>query len=474
MGNIRFNTNKKTTIVLLFILFLIVGGSGGYLLWRTNQEKTVAPTESEAGGCNNPKESDNCGPVKKCPDGSSPEVIYNCGFCLNVTNCGSTCNGYGCGKYCFNPYCGEEACAQVKEDEKPKCGDGKINQPTEQCDGEGTACTTPDGHAGKCSSTCTCTADPYCGDGIKNGNEQCDGKGTACTTPDGHAGKCSSTCTCTADPYCGDGIKNGNEQCDGEGTACTTTEGIAGVCSKSCTCTANPYCGDGKLDSGEKCEQGNPAGVSCTWDKCNQSACTCLPAGLVILKSGIEQCINEGTTSVSSTITYTISIKNNGEGDGKITKVEDTLDNKVVSSNLTPKDISDGGKYSNGKITWTFASPLVAEAGKEKLLTYKLDVNKENFGVYNNSVVVFPEVGPATQPVTAQVTVDCKANEPVPDVPVQPQTGLFDDSRNIVIMGAILLFVGLGWSWITESLITVRGKMLENNRSRFEKRISKR
>ncbi|HQA99324.1 MAG TPA: Ig-like domain-containing protein, partial [Candidatus Dojkabacteria bacterium] len=246
------------------------------------------------------------------------------------------------------------------------------------------------------------------------------------------------------------------------------------VCSKSCTCTANPYCGDGKLDSGEKCEQGNPAGVSCTWDKCNQSACTCLPAGLVILKSGIEQCINEGTTSVSSTITYTISIKNNGEGDGKITKVEDTLDNKVVSSNLTPKDISDGGKYSNGKITWTFTSPLVIEAGKEKLLTYKLDVNKENFGIYNNSVVVFPEVGPATQPVTAQVTVDCKANEPVPDVPVQPQTGLFDDSRNIVIMGAILLFVGLGWSWITESLITVRGKMLENNRSRFEKRISKR
>ena len=431
MSNIRFNSSKKTTIVLLFILFLIVGGSGGYLLWRTNQEKTVAPTESEAAPSCSPSSDDYCGPVNCSDIGASYGVAYGCGYCYDPPSC-EGCEGYSCGRYCFNPYCGEEACDQIVEDETPVCGNNELEE-----------------------------------------GEQCDPPNSACTTSDGHAGKCSTTCTCTADPYCGDGIKNGNEQCDGEGTACTTTEGIAGVCSKSCTCTANPYCGDGKLDSGEKCEQGNPAGVSCTWDKCNQSACTCLPAGLVILKSGVEQCINEGTTSVSSTITYTISIKNNGEGDGKITKVEDTLDNKVVSSNLTPKDISDGGKYSNGKITWTFTSPLVVEAGKEKLLTYKLDVNRENFGIYNNSVVVFPEVGPATQPVTAQVTVDCKADEPVPDDTV-PQTGLFDDSRNIVIMGAILLFMGLGWSWITESLITVRGKMLENNRSRFEKRISKR
>ncbi len=41
--------NKKTLIVVLLILFLIVGGAGGYLLWRVNQEKTVAPTDSDAG-----------------------------------------------------------------------------------------------------------------------------------------------------------------------------------------------------------------------------------------------------------------------------------------------------------------------------------------------------------------------------------------------------------------------------------------
>ena len=518
MANIRFNASRKTTIILLFVLFLIVGGTGGYLLWRVNQQKTVAPTDSEAacavyspggGGTSYPT---NCG----CPSGNSMDgEIYGCPYCEGVTYCGTNataggCSGYDCGRYCFNLNCGKSACDQVIKDEQPKCGDGSVNQSSEQCDppggactldgkagtcsstctctvnpycGDGvknnneqcdpagSACTTTDGKAGTCSSSCTCTANPYCGDGVKNNNEQCDGVGTVCTTPDGHAGKCSSTCTCTANPYCGDGVKNNNEQCDPAGSACTTTEGRAGVCSSSCTCTANPYCGDGKLNSGEKCEKGDPTGVSCTWDKCNQQACACLPAELVTQKVGAEQCINEGTANVSSTVTYTISIKNNGKGDGKITKIEDTLDDKVVSGNLTPKEISDGGIYSSGKIVWTFRTPLIVEAGKEKLLTYKLDIDKGNFGTYGNSVVIFPETGPASQPITAQVTVDCKANEPVSGT--VPETGIFDDSRNIVVMGAILLFVGLGWSWITSTYHKVSLQLSTHNKQKFERKVVK-
>ena len=47
---IRLKLTKKWKIIIIIIFVLILGGSGGYLLWRTNQPDTVAPTDSEAGG----------------------------------------------------------------------------------------------------------------------------------------------------------------------------------------------------------------------------------------------------------------------------------------------------------------------------------------------------------------------------------------------------------------------------------------
>lgn len=41
--------NRKTVIVTLLLVFLLVGGAGGYLLWRVNQKETVAPVDSDAG-----------------------------------------------------------------------------------------------------------------------------------------------------------------------------------------------------------------------------------------------------------------------------------------------------------------------------------------------------------------------------------------------------------------------------------------
>jgi len=54
-----------------------------------------------------------------------------------------------------------------------------------------------------------------------------------------------------------------------------------------------------------------------------------------------------------------------------------------------------------------------------------------------------------------------------------PQTGLFDESEKIVIMGGILLFLGLGWTWLTKTYQLVNGKLVERSKERFEQRVVK-
>jgi len=49
MSNVKVKLGSKGMIIALIIGVLLLGGGGGYLLWRVNQPKTVAPTESEAG-----------------------------------------------------------------------------------------------------------------------------------------------------------------------------------------------------------------------------------------------------------------------------------------------------------------------------------------------------------------------------------------------------------------------------------------
>jgi len=138
------------------------------------------------------------------------------------------------------------------------CGDGVLGG-TEQCEA-GIPCT---GSGMTCNlNTCQCeqgvtenvtgggtttgggtinqtpgggvtTPQPYCGDGIVNGNEQCE-INSQC--PSGY--HCSA-CQCAQTPaVCGDGIINGNEQCDPR----ASPAGCYGnsVCSSGCTCVSPP------------------------------------------------------------------------------------------------------------------------------------------------------------------------------------------------------------------------------------------
>jgi cysteine-rich repeat protein len=116
----------------------------------------------------------------------------------------------------------------------PVCGDGQVNQTSEQCDDGNTA----DGDG--CSATCQTEHQPACGDGHLDTNEQCDDGNLA----DGDG--CSSRCE--VEPYCGDGRLDANEDCD-DGN---TVDGDG--CSR---CQIDPYCGDGKVQDNEQCDDGN-------------------------------------------------------------------------------------------------------------------------------------------------------------------------------------------------------------------------
>jgi fibro-slime domain-containing protein len=178
---------------------------------------------------------------EQCDDGNNSAlyggVSQQCGpGCKWAPYCGdgSTSNGEECDEGAMNGAGYGHCTAACKIG--PRCGDAKVDAPTEQCDNG----TTNGGSADPCSASCKLK----CGDGVKDPSEQCD---------DGAAngpgyGKCSTTCT--LGPRCGDGFKNGPEECD-DGK----NDGSYGTCNPDCK-LAN-YCGDGKLTNPpETCDLG--------------------------------------------------------------------------------------------------------------------------------------------------------------------------------------------------------------------------
>ena len=368
------------------------------------------------------------------------------------------------GDYDFNDYL---LIVTVKSD--ASCGDGVVgNTPGEECDPPNDPCTK-DGKPGTCSSTCKCVLDPYCGDGVVGTGEECDPPNDPCTK-DGHSGKCSSTCKCVLDPYCGDGVVGTGEECDPPNSPCAKDE-KPGTCSSTCKCAVNPYCGDGQLKDDEECEVGDPAGVKCAWTSCNQSACICLPPGLSMSKTVAKQCVGEGGENPNSELLYTITVSNTGTGVGQVSKIEDTLDTKIITAGIVPTDITEGGSYLGGKITWLFSSPLTISPGETKVYSYKMMIDKSHFGIYANTVVLTPVSGDPIQ-ATATINADC-----IITVPTVPQTGIFDSTVGRIAGGFGLIALG-GFVYSMPSRVFLLNRQSDERRRnkyrvKFESKIFK-
>jgi uncharacterized repeat protein (TIGR01451 family) len=162
------------------------------------------------------------------------------------------------------------------------CGDGQVNQDSEQCEGQATAeCMTESGAPGirSCiSGQCqwsSCIPNAECGNGVIDDGEQCDK-----TAGVGSGQTCSDNCMLIDNPFCGDGLVNQDiEQCEGESSqACVTAAGYQGnqnCNSGQCTwndCSTEQYCGDGTVNGQEKCDFNDPYSIP-VGQICNKS-CT--------------------------------------------------------------------------------------------------------------------------------------------------------------------------------------------------------
>ncbi len=184
-----------------------------------------------------------------------------------------------------------------------------------------------------------------------------------------------------------------------------------------------------------------------------------------IEKSVVEECVDGPLAKLS----YKITITNKGATTGTITSVVDKLDSKVVEGSVT--DISDGGVYTHSDRTVRWGSFQIP-AGQSKVLSYSITVTEDAFGTYDNVVTAKTEEG-AELVDNATVIADCDIPVPPKEGGTVPDTGLFDESENIVVIGGILLFLGLGWTWLTKTYQIVNGKLVERSKERFEQRVVK-
>lgn len=159
----------------------------------------------------------------------------------------------------------------------PYCGDGVLNQLTEECD-DGNS-RGGDGCSGACklepNFVCDesgCRSTIVCGDGVRQGNEVCDDGNFV--SGDG----CSDDCTridpgytcpraggaCVSTVICGDGRITGNERCDdgnalsGDGCSANCQVETGYFCARvGLPCQKIPTCGDGEQSAAEECDDGN-------------------------------------------------------------------------------------------------------------------------------------------------------------------------------------------------------------------------
>jgi hypothetical protein len=157
----------------------------------------------------------------------------------------------------------------------PFCGDDRINQLSEECDGiDDVACP------GGCQSDCTCGAPPVCGNAVIEEGEECENN-SDCTSNNCDVGA-GLSCKCIGS--CGDGVAEGDEECDGAlDDSCGGEAGRCIAMGEPDECTCPPVeCGNNFVDPGEECDGTSddacPGECRVPGDPAGECTCNCAVA----------------------------------------------------------------------------------------------------------------------------------------------------------------------------------------------------
>jgi len=340
-------------------------------------EKVVGPGSTGTLKCNSDckdVDSSNCSAPAYCGDGivNNTEQCDGKSFHNNKTDCSYWNSSYTSGSVTCGSDCKVVYDNCVKE-AVPVCGDGILDEATEQCDGStfkagADTCEKVGDFSGgtlKCTSACkldtnSCTAKIVsgCGDGkLDDDTEYCDGTEfliTDCTeySKSYSSGKLKCNADCSFDlsdckvPVCGDGNLDDNEECDGtkfqtEWNTCAKVSPLyeSGTlkCTSDCEVDASAcktICGNGKLDANEECDG-------------------------KVFDPSMSQCsdwIPETTGSLSCTSTCEVDYSQCHAkptaycGDGKINTAAEECDGADMMLGVT--DCSEwSGVYASGKLS---------------------------------------------------------------------------------------------------------------------------
>lgn len=512
---IRLKLTKKLKIIIIIIFVLILGGSGVYLLWRTNQPDTTAPTDSEAGQsyngscwacCTESEFKYDSNGNKYCPGGSLCGCSVKCGDGVTIRKKCSDSDAKACTN-CYHAAPGDDdPVGGVECNIGSQCDNTCYWPEVAYCNGDGT-CSCKSGSSNGCTSSTAC--EPVCPSGYEKCTSNCGTDTKTATCTDRCAGcnnKYTNKITCkrvvttnTCDSgewltkptgsyeYC-DPITYTAKAKDKDGIDKTSVVAKLNSATRPSVSLLNETTTtvdiSESLSTPTNCLPAGTYTVDLSWkDKkgATSTACTLTTTFSIlaeeqnpdwtITKTAAEQCLEDGDAQVI----YTIKIKNIGTGTGSIDKIVDALDSKVLASYITGT-ISQGGLFGSGSITWELEGAEETFApNEEKSATYTLVIPKTAFGTYSNTVTAYPTAGDNFSD-SVLVTVDC-----IEDI---PQTGLFDSTVAKIVAGIVLLLLGfnlhrvdLNFRKVQNSLnklsISIQDTQSERRKRNFEKKIVK-